>query len=79
MTQVSVVLPGAVPDASQASQRTAVSTVRSRVLPKTASASVTWIRMSASWPRRARVRGPRWAPPPKNASMMSPKSKPPAP
>ena len=29
--------------------------------------------MSASWPARTRGRGPRLPPPPKNASMMSPK------
>ncbi|CAB4703893.1 unannotated protein [freshwater metagenome] len=77
ITQGTASLFEAVPLPPQVAQPAAVSTVMSRVSPKTAAESVIWIRIIASWPRRARVRGPRCPPPPpKNASMMSPKSKP---
>ena len=63
----------------RSSRRTAVSTLSSRVTPKAASASSTSSRISASWPRRVRGRGPRVCPPgwpPKKASMMSVNEKP---
>ena len=70
-------VPGAVPAPAQTVQTTAVSTLISRVTPNAASASSRLIRISASWPRRVRGRGPRvpacW---PKNASMMSVNEKP---
>ena len=74
-------VPGAAPSPWQVVQSTAVSTLSSRVTPNAASASSISSRISASWPRRTRDRGPRpaagtAAPPPKNASMMSVNEKP---
>jgi hypothetical protein len=59
----------------QVSQSTAVSISSERCTPNTTSRSVRSTRMRASWPRSARERGPRWPPPPKNESKISPKPK----
>ncbi|CAB4760169.1 unannotated protein [freshwater metagenome] len=61
------------PVASHFSQATALSKVMSRSVPNAASYKSTSTRISASCPARTRGRGPRLPPPPKNASMMSPK------
>ena len=81
VSQVTGCEPGAVPSPWQVVQTTAVSTLSSRATPNAASASSISSRISASWPRRVRGRGPRAAPPgpawpPKNASMMSVNEKP---
>ena len=57
-------------------QTTAVSTFRSRSHPKVASLRSTSTLINASCPGLVRGLGPRCCPPPKNASMMSPKPKP---
>ena len=73
VSQLAGWVPGAVPAPAQVPQTTAVSTVRSRVLPKAVSASSRSSRISASAPCRTRLRGPRAVDAPKNASMMSPR------
>jgi hypothetical protein len=70
-------VPAAVPAPVHTGQTTAVSRLSSRSTPKTISARSHSMRSSASLPCRTRLPGPR-APPPKNASMMSP-SPPPKP
>ena len=72
-------MPGAVPAPEQVEQTTAVSTVRSRVVPNAVSASSRSSRISASAPCRTRLRGPRAVDAPKKASMMSPRPPKPAP
>ena len=79
VVQVVACVPGAVPAPVQMLQRTAVSTVMSLVVPNTVSSSSSSTGMSASRPARVRLRGPRVAAPPKNASMMSPSPPKPAP
>src|SRR4051812_10721238 len=80
VVQVAGWVPGAVPAPLHAVHRTAVSTVISLVVPKTVSSRSSSTRMSASPPSRTRLRGPRVAvPPPKKASMMSPRPPNPAP
>ena len=81
VSQVFGLVPGAAPSPWQVVHSTAVSTLSSWVVPNAASARSTSSRISASWPRRLRGRGPRpdWAPPawpPKKASMMSVKENP---
>ena len=56
-------------------QATAVSIFKSRSQPKVASIKSTSTLINASWPARVLGLGPRCPPPPKKASMMSPKPK----
>ena len=66
-------VPGAVPSPVQVPQTTAVSRLSSRLVPNTVSDRSHSMRIKASAPWRTRLRGPRPVPPPKNASMMSPR------
>ena len=68
--------PVAHPEPEHFSHVAAVSKFNSRSVPKHASAKSRSTRISASCPARIRARGPRFEPPPpKKASMMSPKPK----
>ena len=69
-------LPSRQPEPSHLLHRTALSTLISRSVPKHAWCKSTSMRISASCPARIRGRGPRVPPPPKNASMTSPKPNP---
>ena len=81
MSQLTGWVPGWQHEPSQVSQSTAVSTSRSRCVPKTTSLRSRVTRTKASCPRSRRDLGRafRAPPPPKNVSKMSPNPPKPAP